>query len=149
MPVFLSLLAGVTMGLGLAISGMINPAKVLNFLDFSGDWDPTLVVVMASALITTLVGYRLVFRRKKPLFASRFSLPTRREIDTPLIAGAVLFGIGWGLAGFCPGPAIAALTSLRAEPFVFVAAMAAGMVIMKHFTHTHVPTPSDSAKAPP
>jgi uncharacterized membrane protein YedE/YeeE len=149
MSVLISLLSGVIMGLGLAISGMINPAKVLNFLDLAGDWDPTLVVVMASALVTTTVGYRLVFSRERPLFAAKYLLPTRRDIDAPLIAGAVLFGLGWGLAGFCPGPAIAALTSLRVEPFVFVAAMAAGMVIMKHFTHNHVPTPADSAKASP
>ncbi len=134
MPIFIALLAGVLMGLGLAVSGMINPAKVLNFLDLAGDWDPTLVIVMASALLTTMVGYRLVLRRETPLFAASYSLPGRREIDLRLITGAALFGIGWGLAGFCPGPAIAALTSLRAEPFIFVAAMAVGMVLMKHLT---------------
>ena len=149
MPVFISLLAGVLMGLGLAVSGMINPAKVLNFLDLAGDWDPTLVIVMTSALFTTMVGYRLVLSREIPLFATSFSLPTRRDIDARLIAGAALFGMGWGLAGFCPGPAIAALTSLRAEPFMFVAAMAAGMVIMKHLTTRHVPAPSDTAKSSP
>ncbi len=134
MPAIIALLAGLLMGLGLAISGMINPAKILNFLDLAGEWDPTLVIVMASALLTTMVGYRLVLSRKMPLFAVGFSLPKRRDIDVRLIAGAALFGIGWGLAGFCPGPAIAALTSLRAEPFIFVAAMAVGMVLMKHFT---------------
>jgi uncharacterized membrane protein YedE/YeeE len=134
MPIFMALLAGVLMGLGLAVSGMINPAKVLNFLDLAGDWDPTLVIVMASALLTTMVGYRLVLRRETPLFAASYSLPGRREIDLRLITGAALFGFGWGLAGFCPGPAIAALTSLRAEPFIFVAAMAVGMVFMKHLT---------------
>jgi uncharacterized membrane protein YedE/YeeE len=134
MPIFMALLAGVLMGLGLAVSGMINPAKVLNFLDLAGDWDPTLVIVMASALLTTMVGYRLVLRRETPLFAASYSLPGRREIDLRLITGAALFGFGWGLAGFCPGPAIAALTTLRAEPFIFVAAMAVGMVLMKHLT---------------
>jgi uncharacterized membrane protein YedE/YeeE len=134
MPKIVALLAGVLMGLGLAVSGMINPAKVLNFLDLTGEWDPTLAIVMASALLTTMVGYRLVLSRKMPLFAAGFSLPKRRDVDVPLIAGAALFGMGWGLAGFCPGPAIAALTSLRAEPFIFVAAMAVGMVLMKHFT---------------
>ena len=149
MPVVIALLAGVLMGLGLAVSGMIDPAKVLNFLDLVGDWDPTLVIVMASALLTTMVGYRLVLSRETPLFAVSYSLPKRRDIDLRLIAGAALFGIGWGLAGFCPGPAIAALTSRRAEPFLFVAAMAVGMVIVKHLTTGHVPAPSDTAKSSP
>jgi uncharacterized membrane protein YedE/YeeE len=147
MPVFTALLAGVLMGLGLAVSGMINPAKVLNFLDIFGDWDPTLVIVMASALLTTMVGYRVVLRRETPLFAASYSLPTRRDIDLRLIAGAALFGIGWGLAGFCPGPAIAALSSLRAEPFLFVAAMAVGMVIAKRLATGQIPAPPDTAKS--
>ncbi len=146
MPVFISLLAGVLMGLGLAVSGMIDPAKVLNFLDLVGDWDPTLVIVMASALLTTMVGYRLVLSRETPLFAVSYSLPRRRDIDLRLIAGAALFGIGWGLAGFCPGPAIAALSSLRAEPFLFVAAMAVGMMIAKRLTTGQIPAPPDTAK---
>ncbi len=147
MPIFMTLLAGVLMGLGLAVSGMINPAKVLNFLDLAGDWDPTLVIVMASALLTTMVGYRLVLRRETPLFAASYSLPGRREIDLRLITGAALFGFGWGLAGFCPGPAIAALTSLRAEPFIFVAAMAVGMVLMKHLTTGQARTKAIRAKS--
>ncbi len=147
MPVIVALLAGVLMGLGLAVSGMINPAKVLNFLDLAGDWDPTLVVVMASALLTTMVGYRLVLSRKMPLFAASFSLPMRRDIDVRLIVGAALFGMGWGLAGFCPGPAIAALTSLRAEPLIFVAAMAVGMVLMKSLTIGEAPAKAIRAKS--
>ena len=145
MAVFMALLAGVLMGLGLAVSGMINPAKVLNFLDLAGDWDPTLAVVMASALLTTMVGYRFALRREAPIFATGFSLPGRRDIDRRLIAGAALFGIGWGIAGFCPGPAIAALTSLRAEPFLFVVAMAIGMVIVKHLASGQIPTSPDAA----
>ena len=143
MNAIMALLAGVLMGLGLAVSGMINPAKVLNFLDLAGDWDPTLATVMASALLTTMAGYRLVLRRKAPIFATSFSLPMRRDIDRRLLAGAALFGTGWGLAGFCPGPAIAALTSLRAEPFLFVAAMAIGMAIAKHLTSGQIPAPPD------
>ena len=104
---------------------------------------------MASALFTTMAGYRLVLRRGTPLFAARFSLPTRRDIDARLIAGAALFGVGWGIAGFCPGPAIAALTSLRAEPFLFVAAMAAGMVITRHLTSRHAAAPPGAAKSSP
>ncbi len=142
-----ALLAGVLMGLGLAVSGMINPAKVLNFLDLAGDWDPTLIIVMASALVTTMVGYRVALRREAPLYAASYSLPTRRDIDVRLIAGAAIFGLGWGLAGFCPGPVIAALTSLRAEPFLFVAAMAAGMMIMKRLPSGPFPAPPDAAKS--
>ena len=149
MPILIALLAGLLMGLGLAVSGMINPAKVLNFLDLAGEWDPTLVIVMASALFTTMAGYRLVLSRKTPLFAAGYSLPKQRDIDIRLIAGAALFGTGWGLAGFCPGPAIAALTSLRAEPFLFVAAMAAGMAIVKHLTTGPVSAPPDAAKSSP
>lgn len=149
MPAILALLAGLLMGLGLAISGMINPAKVLNFLDLAGEWDPTLVIVMASALFTTMAGYRVVLRRKTPLFAASYSLPKQRDIDIRLIAGAALFGTGWGLAGFCPGPAIAALTSFRAEPFLFVAAMAVGMAIVKHLTTGPVSAPPDAAESSP
>ena len=149
MPAIVALLAGVLMGLGLAVSGMIDPAKVLNFLDLAGAWDPTLALVMASALLTTMAGYRLVLRREKPLYAASYSLPRRRDIDARLVAGAALFGIGWGLAGFCPGPAIAALTSFRVEPFLFVAAMAAGMVIAKHLASGHVPEAPDTAKSSP
>lgn len=149
MPAFIALLAGVLMGLGLAVSGMIDPAKVLNFLDLAGEWDPTLVIVMAGAMLTTMMGYRLVFRRETPVFAASYSLPGHRGIDLRLISGAALFGIGWGLAGFCPGPAIAALTSLRAEPFLFVAAMAAGMAIAKHLTTGHVSAPPDAAISSP
>ena len=149
MAIVMSLLAGALMGLGLAISGMINPAKVLGFLDLAGHWDPTLLVVMASALGTTMAGYRLVRRRPAPLFAAGFSLPTRQDIDAPLLAGAALFGAGWGLAGFCPGPAIAALTSLRAEPFVFVAAMAVGMLLMRHLPNRRTPSLTDSPQTSP
>lgn len=128
MPLLSALLAGLLFGAGLAVSGMINPAKVLNFLDLAGSFDPTLVLVMGGALIVTFIGYRLVLSRPAPLFAGRFSLPASRDIDGRLIAGAAVFGIGWGLSGFCPGPAIAAVVSLRPEPFVFILAMAAGMI---------------------
>lgn len=149
MAALVSFLAGALMGLGLAVSGMINPAKVLNFLDIAGHWDPTLAAVMAAALATAALGYRLVFRRRGPLFAPAFALPTRRAIDAPLIAGAALFGLGWGLAGFCPGPAIAALTSLRIEPFVFVAAMAVGMAVTRQMARPRRPGAPDSAQTSP
>ena len=123
--------AGIVMGVGLTLSGMINPAKVLNFLDLTGYWDPTLIFVMGGALATTFLGYKIILRRTNPLFDERFYIPTRNDLDGSLIFGAVLFGLGWGIAGFCPGPAIAALTSLQPEPFVFVVSMALGMFVTK------------------
>ncbi len=127
MPLLAALLSGLLFGAGLAVSGMVNPAKVLNFLDLAGSFDATLLFVLGGAVVTTFIGYRLVLRQDRPLFAARFQLPTRTDIDARLIAGAAIFGIGWGLAGFCPGPAIAAVVSLRPEPFIFLIAMAAGM----------------------
>lgn len=123
-----SLLIGALFGAGLAISGMMNPAKVLGFLDIAGSWDPTLAVVMASALAVTLPAFFIARRRSAPLLANVFSLPTRKDIDVRLIGGAVLFGVGWGMAGFCPGPALAALSTGVWQVGVFVVAMLAGMV---------------------
>ena len=131
MPLLTALLSGLLLGAGLAISGMVNPAKVLNFLDLAGSFDPTLLFVLGGAVVTTFIGYRLVLARSAPLFADRFRLPTRTDIDARLVAGAAVFGLGWGLTGFCPGPAIAAVVSLRLEPFIFIAAMAAGMIGVK------------------
>lgn len=116
-------------GAGLALSGMMNPAKVLGFLDIFGVWDPTLAFVMGGALLVTVPGFWLVQKRKGPLFASSFQIPTKRDLDARLIGGAALFGLGWGIAGFCPGPAIAALSSALPGVFLFVAAMLAGMLV--------------------
>ncbi len=122
-----ALLAGVLFGLGLAVSGMVNPAKVLGFLDLAGAWDPTLAFVMAGALVTTMIGYRLVLRRPGPVLGGSFPAPATSAIDRPLILGALIFGVGWGLVGFCPGPAIASLAYLDPGSFLFVAAMVVGM----------------------
>lgn len=124
-------LIGLVFGLGIAVSGMANPAKVLNFFDIAGSWDPSLALVMASALTVTLIGYRLVLGRTTPLMAETFHLPTARTIDRPLVGGAAVFGIGWGLSGFCPGGAIPALGIGRVEPFVFVAMLVVGIVIAR------------------
>lgn len=121
-----ALLAGTLFGLGLGVSGMSNPAKVIAFLDVTGDWDPTLVLVMGGALLVTGIGYRLVLRRPTSLLGTSFQIPTRRDIDAPLLIGSVLFGTGWGLVGLCPGPAVTALVSGAAEAFLFFAAMLAG-----------------------
>jgi uncharacterized protein len=120
-------LTGLVFGLGLVISGMANPAKVLNFLDLAGAWDPSLVLVLGGATATTLLGYRLVLARPRPAFAPAFELPTATRIDPPLVLGAAVFGIGWGIGGFCPGPALTALALLAPGTLVFVPAMLLGL----------------------
>jgi uncharacterized membrane protein YedE/YeeE len=122
-----ALAAGLVCGLGLTISQMVNPAKVVAFLDIFGDWDPSLALVMGGAVIVTFIGYRLVWLRKVPLLAPRFERPIDRRIGWRLATGAVLFGAGWGLVGLCPGPAISALGFGGWPALGFLAAMAAGM----------------------
>jgi uncharacterized protein len=122
------LISGALFGAGVTISGMVNPMKVLNFLDLFGQWDPTLIFVMGGGLVVTFAGYRVAFKRQAPLFASAFKLPTSQIIDAKLLGGAALFGLGWGITGFCPGPAVASLVFGRTETVMFVAAMAIGMV---------------------
>ena len=124
-------IAGLMFALGLVLSGMTQPAKVIGFLDITGKWDPSLAFVMGGALLVTLVGFTLTPREgKRPWFAEKFELPTRKDIDSPLLIGSTLFGIGWGLAGYCPGPAIASVGSLVTagiDIVIFMAAMLAGM----------------------
>lgn len=129
MRVISGLLVGVLFGLGLTVSGMINPGKIIAFLDVSGVWDPSLIVVMAAALGVSLVGYRVVLAFEKPLFEATFQLPTKTLVDRPLLIGSALFGAGWGLSGLCPGPAITAGALLRPEVYAFLAAMIAGMAL--------------------
>lgn len=128
MPLIFSLLAGAIFGAGLTVSDMVNPARVLNFLDVAGSWDPTLMFVMAGGLAVTTLGYKLIFRRSAPLVDARFHLPTQRQVDLPLVGGSALFGVGWGLAGICPGPAITDLVTLDPKIMLFVAAMMTGMI---------------------
>ena len=122
-----ALLAGLIFGLGLLVSGMANPAKVLAFLDIAGDWDPSLALVMAGAIAVGLVAFTLARRRKTSLLGDPMRLPTATQIDRPLVLGSLGFGIGWGLVGFCPGPALVALGAGEAKALVFVAAMLGGM----------------------
>jgi len=122
---------GFIFGLGLCLSQMTDPAVVQGFLDLAGAWDPTLVFVMAGGIAVTFVGYRFVLRRKAPLWAPKFSVPTGGAIDMPLISGAAIFGIGWGLAGYCPGPAVVSLASGRRGVILFVVAMLAGMTAVR------------------
>jgi uncharacterized protein len=126
------LISGVLFGTGVTISGMVNPTKVLNFMDIFGQWDPTLLLVMGAGLIVTFAGYRFIFARPAPLFAPEFNLPASQLIDAKLLGGAALFGLGWGMTGFCPGPAVASLVFGRTESVMFVAAMAIGMVATRH-----------------
>ena len=128
-----ALSAGLIFGLGLVISQSVNPAKVIAFPDVSGNWDPSLAFVMGSALIVTAIGYKLVWLRPKPVFAASFQVPANRQIDTRLALGAVLFGMGWGLVGLCPGPAIAAVTIGGWGAGLFLAMMALGMVAFEAF----------------
>jgi uncharacterized membrane protein YedE/YeeE len=121
-----ALLAGALFGAGLSVSQMINPQKVQAFLDLAGDWDPSLALTMAGALLVTAIGYRLVLKRPRPLLDNAFRLPARQLIDSRLLLGAALFGIGWGLGGYCPGPAIAALALGTLEPWLFMGAMLVG-----------------------
>lgn len=127
LSVLVHLAIGLLFGVGLVVSGMADPAKVLNFLDLAGSFDPSLAFVMGGAVLVAFVGFRLALARPAPLLAARFHLPTRRDIDARLIAGPALFGIGWGLGGFCPGPAFTALGLAAPGTLVFVPAMLIGM----------------------
>lgn len=124
---FLGFLSGLVFGVGLVISGMANPAKVLNFLDLFGSWDPSLAFVMGGATLTAFVGYRLVWARGRPVLAEGFDLPKPSAVDAKLLTGAALFGVGWGIGGFCPGPAWTALPMLAPGTIVFVPAMLVGV----------------------
>lgn len=120
------LLSGILFGFGLVISTMINPNVVLNFLDIFGTWDPSLIFVMFGALITVALGFKFIFQQQTPLFDLKFHLPTNHSIDVKLISGAIIFGVGWGLSGYCPGPAIASISYGSFEVFVFILAMLIG-----------------------
>lgn len=151
MAILIQFAIGVIFGIGLIVSGMSNPAKVLNFLDIggipAGTWDASLAFVMAGAVAVTFVGFNRVLRRARPIFADRFYVPMRKDIDARILAGPAIFGIGWGLAGFCPGPALTALGFGSASAFIFVVAMCAGMVLARFVARlpslTRFVTPSD------
>lgn len=121
---------GLLFGVGLVIAGMSNPAKVLNFLDVAGTWDPSLAFVMGGALVTTFIGYRLVWLGgTRPLMATNFELPQKRDLDAMLLTGSALFGVGWGIGGFCPGPAWTALPLLAPGTLVFIPALLVGLLL--------------------
>jgi len=122
---------GVVFGVGISISGMANPAKVLNFFDVAGTWDPSLAFVMGGALIVTFLGYRFVLRNLAPMMSPSFQLPTRRDLDLPLIGGSAFFGIGWGISGFCPGGALPAIGTGNVDVLIFVGALIGGIFAAK------------------
>lgn len=131
MSFLVNLVIGLIFGLGLVISGLANPEKVLNFLDITGNWDPSLALVMGAAVVTTFIGYRMVFACQKPLCAVDFDVPANRKADKSLMTGAILFGIGWGLGGICPGPAITTVGLAATGTLIFVPAMVIGMLIAR------------------
>jgi uncharacterized membrane protein YedE/YeeE len=129
--VLASIFCGILFGVGLVVSDMVNPARVLAFLDVTGAWDPSLAFVMGGALIPSSVAYAIRRHRTRPTFDTQFNVPTSRTIDGRLVAGAVLFGLGWGLVGLCPGPAIASLATGRSEAILFTLAMLVGMFVYR------------------
>jgi len=122
---------GLIFGLGITVSGMGNPAKVINFFDITGSWDPSLALVMAGALMVTFIGYRIVLPRPKPIQDEKFYLPTSRSIDRRLLGGAAVFGVGWGISGFCPGGALPVIGTLQPAVLVFVASLLAGVLVAR------------------
>lgn len=131
MPIVAALLIGLVFGCGILVSGMSNPAKVVNFFDVAGAWDPSLAFVMGGGLLVNLVGYRLALRRPAPLLMPWFSLPALTRVDAALVGGSAVFGIGWGLSGVCPGGLIPVLGTGRSEPLLFLAGLLAGIVVAR------------------
>jgi uncharacterized membrane protein YedE/YeeE len=129
MKLLLALLAGLVFGLGLILSGMTDPAKVIGFLDLAGNWDPSLGLVMGGAVLVGLITFRFSARRTRAYFGDAMHIPTARHIDRRLVLGGVTFGVGWGLAGYCPGPALASLASGGFQALLFVGAMLVGMAL--------------------
>lgn len=147
MGILVNAIAGLLFGVGLLISGMADPAKVQNFLDVFGTWDPSLAFVMAGAVAVTFVGYRAAFRQPAPLLTERFHLPTAAAIDRRVVSGAAIFGTGWGLTGFCPGPAIVSIPLLAQGTIVFVPAMLAGMALARTLVVRTADAPTTGAGA--
>ena len=141
MQLLMALFAGLVFGLGLIVSGMTDPSKVTGFLDLAGAWDPSLALVMGGAIGVGLVAFRLARTRSQALLGGPMQLPTARQIDRRLVLGGLTFGVGWGLAGFCPGPALASLATGGSKPLIFTAAMLVGMVIFEVMERGALPQP--------
>ena len=149
MMIVAALICGLIFGVGLLISGMVQPAKVLDFLDVFGAWDPSLLVVMIAALVVSTLGFMLARRRGRPILAGQFAWPTETGVDRPLALGSALFGIGWGLVGLCPGPALENLATLSPRVIVFVVAMAAGVVLHDLWQERRTTASDDGTAAAP
>jgi uncharacterized protein len=147
MRMAINMVTGLIFGLGLLISGMANPAKVQNFLDLAGTCDPSLICVMLGAVVVTFLGYRFAFERPRPVLVERFSLPTAKDVDRRVVFGAALFGVGWGLSGFCPGPAITSLSLLAKGTLIFVPAMLIGIGLARLLIQTRPSRKAVSAGA--
>lgn len=126
-----SLVVGFIFGIGLVVSGMTQPGKVIGFLDLFGSWDPSLIFVMIGAIAVHFITYKLIRKRPSPLISGEWHVPTKKDITPSLLIGSLLFGVGWGLGGFCPGPAVTSLASFEMRPFIFVASMLIGMILFK------------------
>jgi uncharacterized membrane protein YedE/YeeE len=126
-----ALVVGFIFALGLGVSGMTQPQKVVGFLDLFGNWDPSLIFVMLGAILVHLITYRLIVKRQSPLLSAKWHVPTKREITKPLVLGSFLFGVGWALGGFCPGPAVTSLASFDSRVLIFVVSMLVGMFLFK------------------
>lgn len=140
MQVFMALIVGLIFGIGLIVSGMADPSKVLNFLDLAGNWDPSLAFVMGGAILVGLVAFRFAATRQKSLLGDAMRLPTASQIDRRLVLGGLAFGVGWGFAGYCPGPALVSLVSGNAKPVIFTVALLTGMAIfeiLERLPHAH------------
>lgn len=136
---WIALLSGILFGLGLGISQMIDPARVIGFLDVTGTWDPTLLFVLGGAVAVTAIAFRWILRQKRPFFGAHFALPTRDDIDAPLVMGAAIFGIGWGICGYCPGPGLTALVLGQWNPVLFVLSLVGGMLVYQGYVSISQP----------
>lgn len=133
MNIFISFLSGLIFSIGLSVSTMINPQKVTGFLDIFGDWDPSLMFVMAGAVLANIVIYPLILKKGKPMFEKEFFLPTKKDFDSKLVIGSLLFGAGWGMSGICPGPGLVNLPFLNIKIIAFVGSMVVGMLIYSNY----------------
>ncbi len=134
MKILFGLISGIIFGLGISISGMMNPAKIFNFFDFFGTWDPSLALVMAAALSVTAIGYRFILKQKLPKFEAKFFLPEKKHLDAKLLIGSGIFGIGWGISGFCPGGVLPAIFIGHLDVYIFIASLVAGILSTKLLT---------------
>lgn len=134
MRIFIAIIAGLLFGVGMGLSQMMDPARAIGFMDITGVWDPTLLFVLPGALLVAAIAFRFILRRPRPVLDAKFYVPSRRDIDRPLIMGAAIFGIGWGISGYCPGPAVSGLTLGTVNPYIFLVSLVAGSFTYNWFS---------------